>query len=1151
MKKNMSPCLAQHTRCTEAGDLKPQNFMDKKSNVRRTGYAGQIRKALLLFVCLAATTLCAVAQEKGINVTGTVTDAQGESLIGVAIRVTGAAVGTVTDADGKYQIAVPSGASELQFTYMGYVTVREATGSRRIINVTMSEDTKVIDEVVVVGYAVQRRANLTGAVGTVDVAKQLEGRPLPDLGRGLQGAVPGMSVTSTSGRIGSTPSIKIRGAIGSLIDGASAPLILVDGVEISDLSLINPDDVADISVLKDAASSSIYGTRAAFGVVLITTRKGDSKGKFSINYSNNFSWAKATVLPKAVKSYEGAEMSLEMRRRESPGAVSYTQSETLVYTEESIERMKEWERVYGGLNLSSEMVYGRDFETISGTTYFYRSFDAPSIYIKEYSPSQQHNISVSGSTGKTNIYLGLGYMGQGGVVKAKPDEFDRYSVNLNMDTKVNDWLTARGKFLYSRTNLQTPFNFNSTAYDALYYLYRWPANMPYGTYQGKPFHNPVTEVAAANYDNDIKDYMRASIGATIDFTKELSLDVDYTFNKDDQMITQRGGEVGGWDIVATNGQLVEKKNWAAVSRNKIDQYFYHRDYHAGNAVLRYKKNINLHKINVFAGMNIEQKETVFLNGWKYGLLDFSKPEFDLAVGNTFTYDANGYPTFNQGEFVDGAHSDWAIFGFFGRINYSFADRYLLEVNGRYDGSSKFPVNQQFGFFPSASAGWIFTEESFLEAIKPILSFGKIRASYGSVGNQAVGDNRFRAILASGVSSGWVISGNEKTFGIPPAISPDFTWETIETKNLGFDLRFLDDKLGLSADIYQRINKDMIASGEEVPSFFGASAPYTNIGELTTKGWEIGADFHHIFSNGLKLGVTASLSDALSTITDHRNGLGTAIDGSNYKGKVYGEIWGFETDRFFTEADFAHDASGNRIIVNGVTQMAEGNASQSKIESAYTWFHYEPGDVKYRDLDGNGIIDWGDNSPENPGDMKRIGNTTPRYEYNSRISLEWKGIDFELFIQGVGKRDYWSASPFTIPGYKKSDATFYTHQTNYWTPENTGAFYPRMTPYVEPSQYTRAAAINFMPQTKYLLDMSYCRIKNITLGYSLPANLIRKVKAERLRIYASLENVAELDHLGDIPIDPETGVPTGSDDRLGFGRIYPFTRSFSFGVQLKF
>mgnify|MGYP001239124455 CR=1 FL=1 len=1076
-------------------------------------------------ICLVMTSVYAFAgqPEKGISVTGMVSDDNNEPLIGVSVVVAGGTAGTITDVNGHYKIIVPGSNSMLKFNYIGYLAQTKQVGNNSVINIRMEESSRTLDEVVVVGYDTQRKANLTGAVGSVDVTKQLEGRPLPDIGRGLQGSVPGLSVTTTSGRIGSSPSLKIRGAIGSLIDGASSPLILVDGVEISDLSFINPDNVESISVLKDAASSSIYGTRAAFGVVLLTTKKGSEKEHFSISYSNNYSWATPTVLPELAKSYEGAEMALEARQRTSPGTVNFTNTANLVWNEESIERMKEWERVYGGLNLSPEMVYGRDFEVISGVPYFYRSFNAAEKYIKKYSPSQQHNISVSGTTGKTNVYLGLGYMGQGGVVKVKPDKYDRYNVNMNMETKVNNWLTTRGKFLYSRTDLKTPFNFSSSSsYDALYYLYRWPSIMPYGTYEGHPFRNSVTETAAANYNTDQKDYMRVSIGATVSFTKDLSLDMDYTFNTDNEMIIQRGGEVGGWDF--WSGPLVLKDNWADVSKNKIDQYFYNRDYQAGNAVLRYKKTIKAHKLNVIAGWNIEQKEAHFLNGEKRELLDLTKPEVSLAIGDQYVY---------------GSHSDWAIMGFFGRINYSYADRYLFELNGRYDGSSKFPVNQQFGFFPSGSLGWIISEEPFMEEIKPIMSFAKIRASYGSIGNQAVGDNRFRSILATS-TSGWIIDDvNETSFGTPNAISNNFTWETIESKNIGLDLRFFNDKLGVTADLYQRKNKDMISVGEEVPSFFGASAPYTNVGELTTNGWEIGVDFHHAFDNQLRLGVTLNLSDALSTITKHRNGSNTTIDGTNYQGKIYGEIWGFETDRFFTADDFNEDGS-----------MKEGIPSQAIFETN-GWFKYMPGDVKYKDLDGNKVIDWGDNTSKNPGDMKRIGNSTPRYEYNSRINLEWKGLDFELFIQGVGKRDYWGTGNMIIPGWNHYEGVFYAHQTDYWREDNLDAFYPRLTQFGQITQYSRAAALNFFPQTKYLLDMSYCRIKNITLGYSFSQKLLQKIKIDRLRIYTSFENIFEFDHLGDIPIDPETGQSTGDGGTMGFGRIYPYTRSASMGVQLKF
>lgn len=1074
-----------------------------------------------LFTCLSLLLCVSLFAD----VKGVVKDANGEPLIGVSVVVSGTSQGTITDFDGNYSVAVPADGS-LVFSYVGYTSVTEKVNGRQTIDVTLKEDTKVLEEVVVVGYGTQRKSSLTGAVANVNVEEQLDGRPITNLGSGLQGSTPGLTITSTSGKLGDTPKFRIRGAVGTLLNegnDASNPLILVDGVEISDISMINADDIENISVLKDAASSSIYGTRAAFGVILITTKSGQNKSKFNVKYSNNFSWATPTALPQIAKSYVGAEMALEARNRRNPGTTVFKNSCGLVWDANAIENMKEWDRMYGGKDLGPEMVLGRDFEIISGDTYFYRSWNAADEFVKDFSFSQQHNLSVSGTSGKTNYYLGLGYMGQGGVIKVNPDEYDRYSVNMNVETEVFKWLKVRSKMLYTRTDLQQPFNFNTTSYDALYYLYRWPSIMPYGTYEGYPFHNSVTETAAANMNSDVKDYMRASVGATFVLgIPDLTLDVDYTFNLDNQNITQRGGTVGGWDF--WNMPLTLSENWSASSRNKIDIYQYNRKYHAGNAVLRYNHTWNqAHKLGVFAGMNIEYKEIEYTNAEKRDLLDMNKPEISLATGDNYIY---------------GSHSSWAIMGFFARVNYSYKDRYLIELNGRVDGSSRFPLDKMWGFFPSGSLGWVASEENFWEALKPWWSFAKIRASYGSIGNQNIGDNRFRAILSS-ANSGWITgSVDEITFGLPTAISDGFTWETIKTINGGIDFRFFGDELGASLDIYRRINDGMVVGGSEVPSTFGASAPYENAAQLTTNGWELALDYHHKFNCGLKLNVTANLADATTIVTKHPRSTSSVIDGSNYVGKIYGEIWGFETDRLFQESDF--DSEGN---------LLPGIPTQTYFEGTNGYgYTYGPGDVKYKDLDGDGQITWGDKTAENHGDWKRIGNTTPRYEYNFRIGLEWKGLDLSVFFQGVGSRQYWATGTMLIPGWNFSEGTYYAHQTDYWTPSNTNAFYPRLTEMNQPGQYS-AASFNFLCQTRYLLDMSYLRLKNITIGYNLPEVALKKMHFEKFRVYMSCENVCEIDHLGDLPIDPETDTTTGDGGAMGWGRIYPFTRQISCGLQI--
>lgn len=1081
-----------------------------------------MKKTLITSILLFCVSLASMATV----VSGYVTDTQGEPLIGVSVVHIGSTQGTITDIDGAFTLDVPSDCI-LQFSYVGYLTHTEKVNGRTELKIQLKEDNKTLQEVVVVGYETQRKANLTGAVASINVNDQLEGRPITNVGSGLQGATPGLTVTQSSGRIGDTPKFRIRGAVGTLLNegnDASQPLILVDGVEISDISMVNADDIQDISILKDAASSSIYGTRAAFGVILITTKSGSGlNSKFNVSYSNNFSWATPTALPEISKSYIGAEMALEARNRRSPGTTVFTNACGLVWDAEDIANMKEWDRMFGNANLGPEMVEGRDFIIKSGVPHFYRSWNAAKEFVNDWSFNQQHNLSVGGNIGKTNYYLGLGYMGQKGVVKVNPDQYNRFSINFGTETDINKWVRVRSKMLYTRTDLETPFNFGTSSYDALYYLYRWPSIMPYGTYEGKPFRNSVTETAAANMDSDIKDYMRVSVGATFTLgIPDLTLDVDYTYNLDNQSITQRGGIVGGWDFWSGSLSLVD--NWAASSRNKIDKYIYQRNYHVGNAVLRYKHTWNdAHNFSAFAGFNIEYKETEYTNAEKRDLLDMNKPEISLATGDNFIY---------------GSHSSWAIMGFFARVNYNYKNRYLIELNGRFDGSSRFPSNQRWGFFPSGSIGWVASEESFWEALNPWWSFMKIRASYGSIGNQDIGNNRFRAILSSS-NSGWLIGGiNQLTFSLPTAIADGFTWETIKTIDAGFDARFFSDDLGISFDWYRRINDGMVVSGTETPSTFGANPPYQNAAQMTTNGWELTIDYRHRFDNGLRLTASAALSDARTFITKHPRSNLSILDGSYYNGMEYGEIWGFETDRLFQTTDFNEDGT-----------LKDGIASQAYFEGTNGYgYKYGPGDVKYKDLNGDGEITWGNKTAANSGDWGRIGNSTPRYEYNFRLGVDWHGVDIGIFFQGVGKRNYWATGTMIIPGWNFSEGTYYAHQTDYWTTTNTDAYYPRLTELNQPGQYS-AASFNFLCQSRYLLDMSYLRLKNVTIGYSLPKVVLDKMHFQKFRIYLSAENLAEFDHLGNLPIDPETATSAGDGGAMGWGRIYPFTRQISFGLQI--
>lgn len=1057
----------------------------------------------------------AVSAQK-VKISGTVVDKDGEPIIGATIRdAKNKQVGTITDLDGNFELSVPENTS-IEIHSIMFETKLIAVKGKSTIKVTLNQEEKLLEELVVVGYDTQRRANLTGAVGTVNVNKQMGGRPITDAGRALQGATPGLTVSTSSGQIGGDPAFKIRGAIGS-INGSSKPLILLDNVEVSNLSVINPDDIESVSVLKDAASASIYGTRAAFGVILITSKTAKKGDRTTINYSTNLSWNRPTTTPEIVKSYEGAQMALDAGRRVNPNLTQVINTINSVWNEETIDRMKEWERVYGGYNLGDEMVLGRDFDIKDGHMYFYRSFDAPDKFIKKNTFNQQHNLSINGSSSNTLYNLSLGYLGQSGVMKVNPDEFKRYNVSFNTTTEIKKWLSVRSKLLYSKSDFDTPYSFTPEKYSPWYYLYRWPRTIPYGTYDGIPFRNAASETAQANTNTRTNNYTRINLGATLKIMEGLTLDADYTFIHTDRLLTTRGGEARGWDFWTLGGGMIDRV-WTASNMNQFAKSTDLSDWHTANVVARWEKRLKEeHKINVLAGTNLESYSSTGHNGSQTNLIDITMPEFNLANGI-------------QG--VGGYSSQWATAGFFARVNYSYKDRYLLELNGRYDGSSRFPMDKLWGFFPSASAGYILSEEDFMKPLQPWLSFTKLRVSWGSVGNQDVGTHRFLPIMSS-IQSQWIIGNTiEKSYSLPRAISDGFSWEKVTTTNIGFDTRFFNDKLGVSLDLYKRVTSDMIMASEKLPASMGITPPEINVGELTTKGFELAVDFRHKFSNGLHLTATATLSD--QKIKYSKLATSNRIISGLYEGKTHGEIWGFETDRYFTKDDFDVDPHGKLIL--------KPDIADQKYYETNGWFYYGPGDIKYKDLDGSGSIDIGKNTVEDPGDQKVIGNSTPRYEFGFRLGGEWKGFDLDIFLQGVGKRDLWASGSVIIPGFNYTEA-WYTHQLDYWTPENTNAFYPRI------SNLGQTNTQNFLPQTKYLLDMSYCRVKNITLGYALPKSLLQRANLSKLRVYVSFENLFEFDNLGEIPIDPETGLTTGDGDYIG--RSYPYTRAASVGLQLTF
>lgn len=1109
-------------------------------------------------------------------VNGLVVDVNGEPVIGASVVEKGTTNGGITDINGKFTLNVKPG-STLQISFVGYQT--QEVKATKTVKVVLKEDSELLSEVVVVGYGTQKKANLTGAVATVDVNKTLDSRPIADIGRGLQGSVPGVNITIPTGEIGSDPLIKIRGQIGS-ISGNNTPLILLDNVEIPSIQMVNPNDVQSISVLKDAASSSIYGSKAAFGVILITTKSGAQTDKFEVSYSNNFSWQDPAKSIE-IGGIEALQYTLDaqINRGEPMPAGGFWR-----ISPESLEKAIEWQKQYGGkVKWNDPVVYGRDWYYDGKDKYGYRLYDAAKAMVRNWAPTMSHNLSVNGKSGKTSYNIGLGYLDQSGMSKtAKKDDFKRYNASVSVTSELNKYLTVRASSIYSDRNKRYP-GIGNTSADPWLYMYRWSPLFPMGvTEHGNPLKEPSYEMAASNTDNLQNKYYNVNLGFTLNITKNWDVKFDYTY---DRQTSETNSSVTQYEAGATwyaptawieNGSQVfvneqgERVDTGGMPAYRFPVEKYYNSSGPGASQVGYQnKSVDNNTFNIYTTYNLQlgaEKEHVFKfmvgmnrvtskwsshKGWKTNLIDLTNPQFPLASGD---------------QFIEGDRNWEAQLGFFGRLNYSFEDRYFLEANIRRDGSSKFPKNLQWRWFPSFSAGWVFTNESFMKPVENILSFGKFRASWGSIGDQTVSNTLYKAILADGQSSWLDGSGNKMPlYGTPSLVDSDISWQEIETLDFGVDLRFFKNKFGVTFDWYRRDTKNMIIEGESLPVTLGATAPKGNYGSLRTKGWELSADFTHRFSNGLGINVMASISDATTYITKGADYLTPWEDrklGTTYStGRRYGDIYGFVTDRLFQKEDFVYGADGQ---IEKITVIYNGTAhTTNKQSSPYPVYqvHYEdnnklifaPGDVKFVDLDGDGYITPGIGTNGNPGDQTVIGNSTPRYEYSFRLGADYKGIDFSIFFQGIGKRQIWGSGQLAIPGYNaKEGALPKTFTTDYWTEERTDAFYPRAW-----NLGGSNTGFSMQKQSRYLLDMSYLRIKNITLGYTFPENLLSKVYISKARLYMSLENFFTFDKLNGLPIDPEaiSGYSMfRSDSNYNLGRTgmgTPVFKTLSCGVQLTF
>ncbi len=1061
-------------------------------------------------------------------VKGTIVDVNGNPIPGASVMIPGTTTGTITLVDGTFSLNIAEGTT-VEVGCLGYTTVK--VNAKNGMKIVLKEDALMLSDVVVVGYGTQKKANLTGAVATVDVNKTLEARSTADLGKALQGAVPGLTVLNTSGKIGAEPTVVIRG-VGTLSNSAtSTPLYVVDGVPIDNISYLNTQDIESISVLKDASSSSIYGTRAAFGVVLITTKSAKTTEHIQVNYTNNFGWSQATTLPDYPTVLEQIYALNQVNHRyglDSELFGMYLDRDAYIKAAEA------WQNKHGGKSGYREMVEGDDY--IPGVGYV-ADWDVAGIMFNNAAPSQNHTISVQGNVGKTNYYMSFGYDKEQGLMNFNPDKLKKYNATVNVTTQVNDWIQIGARVNYVNKDYEDCTD--ALRQGSYQYLWRWGSFFgPWGYFSnGLTGRNAISYRTQAGEGWTKTDNLRIGGFTKINIVKGLTLNADFTYLQNNMRYKQVNLPVhmmNTWSITPSETTM-STTTFIDARRS------YTRGYNT-NIYGNYELSIaGKHNFNIMAGFNADESEYEYLRGTYNNILDTNLPEISL------TFDSENKNIFGHN------HSETGSAGFFGRINYNYKDRILLELNGRYDGSSKFPENNRWAFFPSASAGWRISEEPFFAPVKSVVNNAKIRASYGEIGNQEVGSNMYIATIArQGSNVNWLGTGSTKmdTFGMPKMVSSTLSWETLATTNFGIDLGFLNGELNATFDWFQRDTKNMLAPGQTMPQVLGASAAYENAGTLRSRGWEITIDWHHNF-NGANVYAIANLADYKTVIKEWNND--SMLLNSNYSGKRYGDIWGFETDRYFEASDFVgKDEKGNYI-------PAEGVASQVKLQTGK--FIYGPGDIKFVDQNGDNEINGGKGTVDDHGDLVVIGNTEPRYQYSLRIGGDWKGFDLDLYFQGVGKRSMWTQSAFVMPFMRGADA-LYKSQTSYITNEDAekgiidqNATYPRLTQGGAAKgtvSVLENGSTNFYPQSKYLVNMAYLRLKNITIGYTLPAQLTQKVKISKVRVYGSIYNAFDIiDHTKKYGIDPEMNKGEGKLADGTWGRTDPMLRTYSCGIQITF
>ena len=1105
-----------------------------------------MKRFLLAFLVLL---IPAVALAQG-SLRGVVTDTDGEPLIGASVQVTGTNQYALTDNNGAFSIGNVRYPAQITVSFMGMSDkVMNLTGTEPMPLSVVMESENVLDELVVVGYGTQKRVNLTGAVSVID-GKELNSRPVTNTAMALQGADPSLVLTTSSGSIDGTHySVNIRGKL-SLNSGS--PLILVDGIE-SSLTLVNPNDIESISVLKDASACAIYGAKASAGVILITTRSG-GEGKARVTYNGRFSISNNTTSTDFITSgYDYVSLTNKFyENTKGYGAWTYTDEQMQMLYERRNDVTENPERpwiVPDATGINSYVYLG--------------NFDWYSYLFNKVRPETEHNVAIRGGNDKVKYYASGRWIWRNGLFAGKAqDTYNGVSLRTKLDAKITNWLTYSTNVSLERTKYDwggfwemdgsnslnsqgimwnitqnvgpnlVPFNPDGTI--AMVPGFMADATSPLMSGRGGVFMD------GRNHNNNTNNYWTWTNRFTVNIVKGLKFIADYTYRRRDRLAGYRSvPTANSYDNV--NKRMYEGNGLSGgnFSNGSLYDFYqevrYMQDGSVANAYFSYDNTFNGHHVAATLGANYDDYHSTQLTVKQKGSLSETLSYIDKAaaavdeLGNLV-----GIETLAE------SNSAYRTLGFFGRVNYDWKGRYLLELSGRYDGSSRFPKGNRWGFFPSASAGWRISEEPFWENIRPVVSNAKIRFSYGTLGNQQVSNYYYWDTISTGTLS-YTFDGTKAGYAsVSSPVSSNLTWETVISKNIGLDLGFFRNRLTFNGDFFIRDTKNMLTTAMTLPSVYGASAPKENAADLRTYGYELALSWKDnvmVAGKPLYYGITATLGDNVSYITRYENPEKLISD--HFVGKRLGDIWGYRTDGLFQtdEEAAAYEAAVDNKVVHDYIFGKNTNAPNN---------HLMAGDLKYKDLNGDGAINTGKNTVEDPGDREVIGNSRPRYNYALKTDFSWAGLDISIFFQGVGHIDwapsYYSSYFWGPYGFQRPSFIPKGFEKLCWDPaegaDNSNAYFPRM----------RASVVNSYKTNDYFLqNAAYLRLKNLTIGYTLP---LKKNKAvEKVRFYFSGENLFYLSPLTKISryVDPE--VATAGDSTRDI--TYPYSRTFSFGVDITF